>query len=272
MQQKDMDSNATSTEYQHGSTWSFATLSTNLPNSEGGPQTQLNSHEESESMSEEPHHTAMAQADHSAVVPPVEPECADRDDSRSEHTINTKVNSNPVDTTEHHPNASSTLSADSATHSLPSNPLPQPTTTAMTVESMRGPNHWIHELLDHSTHTSPPVMKAPATWSNWVKANGPQPAGGRTVTASEVRGLLPVAEVATYSSENVRNRVKDSMERDCGICFNGIVEGAMGKCGHVYCSACLIEEALRERKCPYCKQVLIPVELKIVEGGEVEQA
>ncbi|KJX98226.1 hypothetical protein TI39_contig426g00013 [Zymoseptoria brevis] len=112
----------------------------------------------------------------------------------------------------------------------------------------------------------PAIASAAASWNIWVNANRPQPTTGRNVTIGEVRSVLSGVDVSTITCTNLRDRIKVDLAPFCRTCWEPIVEAAMGHCGHLFCTECLIEEAFRERRCPLCMQALNAVDLNVIIG------
>ena len=72
-------------------------------------------------------------------------------------------------------------------------------------------------------------------------------------------GFIWVAQEVRIYIKNVRE-VKDEeviikveIETECCICYEGVIEGKMLSCGHIYHKECIDEWFKEKRICPYCR-------------------
>jgi hypothetical protein len=47
--------------------------------------------------------------------------------------------------------------------------------------------------------------------------------------------------------------IKVEIETECCICYEGVIEGKMLSCGHIYHKECIDEWFKEKRICPYCR-------------------
>ncbi len=72
--------------------------------------------------------------------------------------------------------------------------------------------------------------------------------------AQEVRSYLRKFTQIPQNEEEVIIKVDEGVE--CCICYEGIVEGKMLSCGHIYHKEC-IDTWFKEKKiCPYCRNII----------------
>ena len=78
-------------------------------------------------------------------------------------------------------------------------------------------------------------------------------------TSFYIMGFIWVAQEVRIYLKNVRE-VKDEeviikveIETECCICYEGVIEGKMLSCGHIYHKECIDEWFKEKRICPYCR-------------------
>lgn len=60
----------------------------------------------------------------------------------------------------------------------------------------------------------------------------------------------PAKQKKKMSKQTNRNRI------DCPVCLETVKSPVSTKCGHIFCSNCLIKSLVHEKRCPICKQAV----------------
>lgn len=99
----------------------------------------------------------------------------------------------------------------------------------------------------------------------------------RRVTNLEARAKTAQSAVARFQAQDgyitgLRERVREAETNPCPICMDTIAEGDMAvtPCTHMFCVGCVLPWVTTHRKCPMCRQVVQPRDVKVLAGESPE--